>query len=126
MNDTLTNDLLSTYDRYILNRILHSFNAEENFNIYDLVEESVSHKCMLPSQNSIIMDTFYCIKEYLVAQGFIIEKREMISYVLTGKGIQLKLSGSIEKYEAYAFKKNKPSIINFLFKNKRVHANSAL
>ena len=126
MNQTLTTGLLSTYDRYILNRILHAFKAEENFNIYDLVEESVSHKCILPSQNSIILDTYYCIKEYLVAQGFVIEKREMISYVLTSKGIQLKLSGSIEKYEASASKKNKPSIINFFFKNRRVHANSAI
>ncbi len=126
MNDIVANTLLSTYDRYILNRILPAFSAEKNFNIYDLVEESVSHKCMLPSQNSIIMDTFYCIKEYLVSQGFVLEKREMISYVLTGKGIQLKLSGSIEKYEAYASRKNKPSIIDIIFRTKRVQGSAAL
>jgi hypothetical protein len=126
MNDIVANTLLSTYDRYILNRILPAFSAEKNFNIYDLVEESVSHKCILPSQNSIIMDTFYCIKEYLVAQGFVLEKREMISYVLTGKGIQLKLSGSIEKYEANASRKNKPSIIDLIFKTKRVQGNATL
>lgn len=70
----LTHDL-SKYNRYILNRILDRFTADKEFNIYELVEESVSYKCILPSQNELVMETYYTIKEHLLLKDFIIEKK---------------------------------------------------
>lgn len=118
MNKLLFENTLSKYDRYILNRIIGAFEVGKDFNIYELVEESVSYKCLLPSQNTIIMETYYAIKEHLLARGFLIEKKEMSHYYLTEKGIQLKESGSIEKYEERETKMKKRSFIHkFFLKN---------
>ena len=54
MDEFLPRQDLSKYNRYILNRIVARFTAEKEFNIYELVSESVSHKCILPSQNVLI------------------------------------------------------------------------
>jgi len=118
MDESLFKQELSKYNKYILDKILKGFDIDKDFNIYELIEESVSYKCILPSQNELVMETYYMIKEYLIAHQFIIEKKEMTAYVLSGKGIQLKNLGSIEKYEEQEIKKNKKSIFQFLFKNK--------
>jgi hypothetical protein len=118
MDESLFKQELSKYNKYILDKIIKDFDAGKDFNIYALVEESVSYKCILPSQNELVMETYYTIKEYLIAYSFIIEKKEMTAYLLTGKGIQLKTLGSIEKYEEQELRKNKKSIFQFLFKTK--------
>jgi len=115
MDKVISDSKLSTYDRYILNRIIAGFMADKDFNIYELVEESVSYKCLLPSQNTIIMETYYSIKEHLLAYGFLIEKKEMSNYYLTEKGRQLKAAGSIEKFEDKESKMKRRSIIHKLF-----------
>jgi hypothetical protein len=115
MEEFLSNQGLSKYNRYILNKIVGRFDASKDFNIYELISESVSYKCILPSQNELIMDTYYCIKEYLVINGFIIENKEMISYVATAKGIHLKLAGSFEKFEETELSKSKKSIFHTIF-----------
>ncbi len=103
-----------------MNKIISGFLVDSDFSIYQLVRESVSYKCILPSQNELIMDTFYTIKEHLIANDFIIEKKEMTSYFLTGKGIRLKTLGSIEKFEESESKRTKRSILDILlFKNKQ-------
>jgi hypothetical protein len=104
---------LSKYNRYILDKIIASF--EENpFNIYELIREAVSYKCILPSQNELVMDTYYNVVEYLLKYEFIIEKKEMSSYILTGKGIELKKCGSMEKYEELYLRKSKKSFLHTL------------
>ncbi len=115
MNKILFGSTLSKYDRYILNRIIGAFDVEKDFNIYELIEESVSYKCLLPSQNTIIMETYYAIKEYLLACGFLVEKKEMSHYLLTAKGVQLKALGSIEKYEEREMKTRRKSFIYKFF-----------
>ncbi len=105
---------LSKYNRFILNRILSGFQVDREFNIYELVKESVSYKCILPSQNELIMETYYSIKEYLLSNNFVTERKEMSSYFLTGKGIDLKATGSIEKFEELMTKKTKKSILQTL------------
>src|SRR5579872_769929 len=110
MQDSLFQQELSKYNKYILDKILKSFDSDKDFNIYALVEESVSYKCILPSQNELVMETYYTLKEYLIACQFIMEKKEMTAYTLTGKGIQLKALGSIEKYEEQELRKNRKSI----------------
>jgi len=115
MNNILCDSKLSKYDRYILNKIIVGFDVDRDFNIYELVEDSVSYKCLLPSQNTIIMETYYAIKEHLLAYGFLIEKKEMSHYFLTEKGRQLKAFGSLESYEA---KTKKRSLIRKLFSRK--------
>ena len=115
MEEFLSNQGLSKYNKYILNKIVGRFDATNDFNIYELISESVSYKCILPSQNELIMDTYYCIKEYLLINGFIAENKEMISYIATGKGMQLTLAGSIEKYEENEISRNKKSILQTLF-----------
>jgi len=115
MNELLSNLDLSKYNKYILNKIIKDFAVNADFNIYELVKESVSYKCILPSQNELIMDTYYTIKECLVVNGFIVEQKEMTSYLLTGKGIDLKACGSIDKYEEKYIKKKKRSFLDMLF-----------
>ncbi len=115
MEEFLSSQSLSKYNKYILNKIIDRFEAGRDFNIYELISESVSYKCILPSQNELIMDTYYCIKEYLVINGFIIENKEMISYTATGKGLQLKQAGSFEKYEQNEINRNKKSILQAIF-----------
>ncbi len=115
MDEFLPLQELSKYNRYILNRVLADFSVDREFNIYELVSESVSYKCILPSQNELIMETYYAIKEYLLLKQFVIEKKEMSAYFLTGKGIDLKLAGSIEKYELTELKKNKKSFLQTIF-----------
>jgi hypothetical protein len=115
MEEFLSNQSLSKYNKYILNKIIGRFEAGRDFNIYEMISESVSYKCILPSQNELIMDTYYCIKEYLVINGFLIENKEMTSYTATGKGLQLKQAGSIEKFEENEINKNKKSILQTLF-----------
>ena len=115
MNKILFDTKLSNYDRCILNRIIGSFEVAKDFNIYGLVEEAVSYKCLLPSQNTIIMETYYAIKEYLIASGFLIEKKEMSDYVLTEKGEQLKSSGTLEKFEEKEWKSKRRSFIQKFF-----------
>jgi predicted transcriptional regulator len=104
---------LSKYNRYILDKIIAGF-EEHPFNIYELIREAVSYKCILPSQNELVMDTYYNIAEYLLKYEFIIEKKEMSSYILTSKGIELKKCGSIEKYEELYLRKNKKSFLHAL------------
>jgi predicted transcriptional regulator len=58
------------------------------------------------------METYYAIKEHLLAYGFLIEKKEMSNYFLTEKGRQLKAFGSLESFEA---KTKKRSLIHKLF-----------
>jgi len=109
---------LSKYDRYILNKIIIGFNADKDFNIYELVEEAVSYKCLLPSQNTIIMETYYAIKEHLIAYGFMIEKKEMSNYFLTERGRLLKSVGTIEGFEEKESKMKRRSLLHrFFFKN---------
>ncbi len=115
VDEIILNDSLSKYNKYILNRIIGAFTADKDFNIYELVRESVSYKCILPSQNALIMETYYAIKEYLLFWGFLLEKQEMIVYALTEKGKRLKEMGTIEKYEDYESRKNRPSIFHKLF-----------
>jgi hypothetical protein len=115
MNDFMRNIELSKYNRYILNKIIPGFGADKDFNIYELVKESVSYKCILPSQNELVMETYYDIKEYLVLNEYVIERKEMTSYILTGKGIELKGCESIEKYEEQQMKQNKKSFWQTLF-----------
>ena len=117
--EIILNDSLSKYNKYILNRILSGFTSDKDFNVYELVRASVSYKCILPSQNALIMETYYFIKEYLLQYGFVTEKQEMTVYALTEKGMHLRALGSMEKYEEYELRRNKPSIFNKLFfKNK--------
>lgn len=118
MSDFLPNQQLSRYNRYILNRILSGFEVSRDFNVYELVKVSVSYKCILPSENELVMETYYTIKEFLVANEFLVEKKEMSSYVLTGKGIRLKELGSIEKYEDKEVRKKRSILDILLFKNK--------
>jgi hypothetical protein len=118
MEKILFDSRLSKYDRYILNKIIIKFEVDNDFNIYELVEEAVSYKCLLPSQNTIIMETYYAIKEHLIACGFLTEKREMSNYFLTERGRQLKAIGSIERFEEKESKMKKRSLIQkFFFKN---------
>jgi predicted transcriptional regulator len=115
VDEIILNENLSKYNKYILNRIIGAFSADKDFNVYELVRESVSYKCILPSQNALIMETYYAIKEYLLLFGFLMEKQEMIVYSLTEKGQRLKDMGTIEKYEEYELRKSKPSIFHKLF-----------
>ena len=115
MDKILFDSTLSKYDRYILNRIIGAFEVDKDFNIYELIEESVSYKCLLPSQNTIIMETYYAIKEHLLACGFLIEKKEMSNYFLTEKGVQLKALGSIEKYEEKELRMKRKSFLHKFF-----------
>lgn len=127
MDELLSSQELSKYNRYILNRIIDGFEVDRDFNVYELVKESVSYKCILPSQNELVMDTYYNIKEYLVLHDFVVEKKEMISYILTGKGIDLKSLGSLDKYEENELKKNKKSLFHSLFfKSKKSHGGNPL
>ncbi|MCD6013050.1 MAG: hypothetical protein K0Q79_2912 [Flavipsychrobacter sp.] len=119
MDKFLPHQELSKYNRYILNRILAGFATNQEFNIYELVSESVSYKCILPSQNELIMETYHAIKEYLLLNQFIVEKNEMVAYFLTGRGIALIQAGSIEKYDITEFKKQKRSILQTLFSWKK-------
>lgn len=105
---------LSKYNRFILNRILSGFDVDKEFNIYELVKESVSYKCILPSQNELIMETYYSIKEFLLTNNFVTEIKEMSAYFLTGKGINLKASGSIENFEELMTKKAQKNILQML------------
>ena len=123
MDEFLSKQELSKYNRYILNKILPSFCVGAEFNIYELVSDSVSYKCILPSQHELIMETFYSITEYLIANDFIIERKEMSSYLLTSKGIHLKNMGSIEKFEERAFKKSKKNFFQFLFSKDTYRSN---
>jgi len=115
MDELPGNEELSKYNKYILDKIIPGFVISTEFNIYELVRESVSYKCILPSQNGLIMDTYYTIKEHLLTNEFVVEKKEMTSYFLTGKGIELKAAGSIEKFEERVSKKNKKSLFHTLF-----------
>lgn len=114
MDEKVHSPGLSKYNRHILNRILSGFQVDKEFNIYELVSESVSHKCILPSQNELIMETFYTIKEYLLNNSFVTERKEMTAYILTGKGIDLKTAGSIDMFEEIIAKKNKKTLLQTL------------
>ena len=105
---------LSKYNSYILDKIIPRFEIKRDFSIYELVKESVCYKCILPSQNEIIMETYYAIKDFLLMNGFITEQKEMTSYFLTGKGIRLFGAGSIEKFDEQERKRNKQSILQML------------
>jgi hypothetical protein len=119
MNEPISNEGLPKYDKFILNRIISGFTADKEFNVYELVRDAVSYKCIIPSQNELIMETFFNIKEFLVINEFVVELKEMSAYVLTGKGIELVACGSLEKYEENKSRKNKRSIIHsFFFGNK--------
>jgi hypothetical protein len=124
-DEIILNDPLSKYNKYILNRIISGFATDKDFNIYELVRESVSYKCILPSQNALIMETYYAIKEYLLMYGFLIEKKEMTIYSLTEKGKQLKGIGTIENFEEQELKKNSPSIFHKLFFKNKHQQNTA-
>jgi hypothetical protein len=76
---------LSKYQNFILNKIIDNFETSTDFNIYDLVEKAVAARCILSSQNALVMDTFYIIKEQLLAVGLLTEQEEMVSYRLTDK-----------------------------------------
>lgn len=115
MDEFLSRQELSRYNKYILNKILPGFCIGCEFNIYELVSDSVSYKCILPSQNELIMETFYSITEYLITNHFITERKEMSSYLLTGKGIDLKNAGSVEKFEERSLKKSKKNFFQTLF-----------
>lgn len=120
MDELLSGEELSKYNRYILNRIITGFEIDKDVNIYELVRESVSYKCILPSQNELVMDTYYSITEYLLNHHFVVERKEMTSYVLTGRGIDLKTAGTLDKYEEAEIRKNKkPLWYNFFFKGRK-------
>ncbi len=120
MDELLSGEELSKYNRYILNRIITGFEIDKDVNIYELVRESVSYKCILPSQNELVMDTYYSITEYLLNHDFVVERKEMTSYVLTGRGIDLKTAGTLDKYEEAEIRKNKkPLWYNFFFKGRK-------
>jgi len=101
---------LSKYNRYILDKIISKFDHPE-FNIYELVKEAVSYKCILPSQNELVMDTYYHVSEYLLRNDFATEKKEMTAYILTSKGMELKKCGSLGKYEEHYEKRGKKSFL---------------
>jgi hypothetical protein len=119
MSGNFLNQELSKYNLYILDRIICSFATDKAFNIYTLIEESVLHKCILPSQNEIVMETYYAVKEFLVNNDFVVEQKEMTAYVLTGKGMELKACGSLEQYNTRMRKKNKTSFLRALFTRKQ-------
>jgi len=102
---------MSKYNRYILGRILPHFTDPE-FNIYELVKEAVSYKCILPSQNELVMDTSYHVCQYLLHYEFVLERKEMTAYVVTAKGIELKKCGSLEKFEEMHGQRNKKSFLH--------------
>jgi predicted transcriptional regulator len=124
MNDTLFNISLSNYSNYILCRSLASFDETKPFNIYLIIEDAVSHKHILASQNALVLDTYYEIKEYLLQNGFILERKEMTEYTLTAKGIQLKEAGSAEKFNEVMLRRLKPSVFSKLFFRNRQMANN--
>ncbi len=113
MNATL-NQELSNYQRFILNKIIISFDAGNNLNIYELVKIAVSSNRILPSQNALIMETYYTLKEYLLANNMAIEKEEMTAYLLTEKGKQLITCRTIEEFENRELKKERKTIIQKL------------
>ncbi len=115
VDEIVLNESLSKYNKYILNKIIDGFTTDIDFNVYELVKESVSYKCILPSQNALIMETYYSIKEFLLLYGFLLEKKEMTIYSLTEKGKKLKNIGTIEKFEEYEHRKSRPSIFQKLF-----------
>ena len=106
---------LSNYGKFVLNKIINAFDETKDFNLYELVRESVSNKYILASQNVLIMETYFMIKDYLVFNMLVIEKKEMCSYILTGKGAQLKRCGSLEKYEYLEFNQNGKSMLHRFF-----------
>lgn len=97
--------------------LIKSLILDKEFNIYELVKNAVALKCILPSQNSLVMETYYAIKEYLLILGVVIEKEEMSSYFLTDKGKKIITFHSIEEFEKTVIKK-KRTIFQILFHRK--------
>ena len=89
---------LTTFERSILNKTIPVLGEDGSFNFYDLVQEAISPDYIFPSQNGNILETFYNIRDFLLANGFLQEKKELVSYILTEKGQLLQHFGSLGDY----------------------------
>ena len=115
----MSGNSLTPYQRLVLNKIITDFDGSNDLNIYELIKTAVSQKCILASQNALIMETYFVLKEHLVSNRFMIEKQEMSSYILTEKGRKLRTCKSLDEFEKQALKKDKQSFIRKIFFSSR-------
>jgi len=113
--------VLSRYQRFILNKIIHDLDTDKEFNLFAFIENAVSQKCILPSQNGLIIETYYALKEYLLNRSLVIEREEMAAYRLTEKGKQFIACSTSEEFELRELKKDKKSLLHrFLYNNNNI------
>jgi hypothetical protein len=106
------NVVLSIYERNILNKIIGGFKPENDFNLYELVQDAVSPNFVFPSQNGEILETFYDLRDYLLSKGIIHEIREMQTYRVTSNGTLLVQCGTIECYDAQVLYAHNRHLLN--------------
>ena len=81
---------LTEFQRYILNRIIASFDLNKDLNIYEVISAALCHKDISSNQQPLIIETYDAIKSFLVSNEFVVERKDKILYRFTDKSIELK------------------------------------
>jgi len=105
---------LSAYQLFVLDKIVSAMSADEDCNIYELVQAAITNRQLLPSNNAAVMETCFAIKEFLLAHEFVTERVEMTAYRLTYKGRLLKESGSLQQFHKRTARKR--SLLAYIFR----------
>ena len=103
---------LTPFEKNILNKIIPGLQPDGDFSLYELVQQAISPNYIFPSQNGEILETFYNLRDFMITEGLVGEKKEMVAYRLTEMGEALKHYGNIDEYEQHMHFRNHPHLLN--------------